>query len=71
MALELVGRQVAEEFHRVSALDERGAFGDQPFQLDRADFRSILFLLAALLPVLIVVEFALHAIGGAVEEIDR
>ena len=55
----------------VAALDEREALGHQPFQLDRADFGSILFLLAALLCVLIVVELALHAVRGAVEEIDR
>ena len=71
MALELVGGLVAEEFHGVAALDERDAFGRQPFQLDRPDLGAVLFLLAAPLGLLIVVELALDAVRGAVEEIDR
>ena len=43
----------------------------QAFQLDRADFRAILFLLAALLRLLIVVEFAFDPADGAVEDVDR
>ena len=70
MALELVGGEVAEELHAVAAFDEREALGHQPFQFDRPNLRAVLFLLAALLGVLVVVELALHAVGGAVEEID-
>ncbi len=44
--------------------------GEQAFELDRADLRAVLLLLAALLGVLIVVERALHAVDGAVEEVD-
>ena len=62
---------VAEELHAVAALDEGEALGQEAFQLDRADFRAVLFLLAALLGVLVVVELALHAVAGTVEEIDR
>ena len=71
MALELVGGEVAEEFHGVAALDEREAFGHQPFQLDRADLGAVLFLLAALLGDLVVVELAFDTVHGAVEQIDR
>jgi hypothetical protein len=39
--------------------------------LRRSDFGAILFVLAALLGILVVVELALHAVGGAVEQIDR
>ena len=68
---ELVGGLVAEEFHAVAAFDERDALGHQALQLHRADFRAILFLLATLLGVLVVVQGALHAVGGTVEEVDR
>jgi hypothetical protein len=55
----------------LAALDEAEAIGQEAFELDGADFRAVLFLLAALLGVLIVVERTLHTVGGAVEEIDR
>ncbi len=71
MVLELVGGLVAEEFHAVAAFDERDALGHQTLQFHRADFRAVLFLLAALLGILVVVEGALHAVGGTVEEVDR
>jgi hypothetical protein len=32
------GGLVAEEFHAVSALDQRDALGRQPFELDRSHF---------------------------------
>jgi hypothetical protein len=71
VALELLGGLVAEEFHAVAAPDERRPLRQQAFELDRANLRAVLFLLTALLGVLIVVELALHAINGAVEEVDR
>ena len=43
----------------------------EAFEVDRADLRAVLFLLAALLGVLVVVELALNPVGGAVEEVDR
>ncbi len=46
------------------------AFGDHSLELDGADFRAVLLLLAPALLVLVAVEFALDAIGGAVEEVD-
>jgi hypothetical protein len=70
VTLELVGREVAKEFHAISAFAERETFGHEAFQFDRADLRAVLFLLAALLRVLVAVEIALHAVGSAVEEID-
>jgi len=69
--MEFSGATGAEEFHGVAALDEREAFGQQPFQLDRANLRAVLFRLAAFLGVLIVVELALDTVRGTVEEIDR
>ena len=71
MALELVGGLVAEELHAVAAFDERQPFGKQALEFDRANLRAVLLLLAALLGVRIVIELALHALGGAVEEVDR
>src|SRR5207245_11532028 len=71
VALELIGREVAEKLHAVAAFDESEALGQQALQLDGADFRAVLLLLATLLGVLVVVELALHAVGGAVKEIDR
>ena len=59
VALELVGGLVAEEFHAVSALDQRLAFGGEAFEFDRADLGAVLFLLAALLRLLVVIELAL------------
>ena len=53
-----------------AALDLADAVGDQPLELDRADFGAVLLVLAAPLRVLVVVEIALRAVGGAVEEID-
>src|SRR3979411_3265435 len=71
MALELLSGEVAKQLHAVAAFDERQALGDEALQLDRADLGAVLFLLAALLRDLVVVELAFDAIGGAVEEIDR
>ena len=70
MAFELLGGDIAEEFHGVTAFDERQAFGQEALEFDGANFRAVLFLLAALLSVLVVVEFALHTVGGSMEEID-
>src|SRR5271166_4404192 len=70
MALVLVCSPVAEELHAVPALDERLPLGGETLQFDRADLGAILFLLASPLPLLVVVQFALDAADGAVEEID-
>ena len=70
VALELVGGLVAEELHAVAAFDQRLPLGGEAFEFDRADLGAVLFLLAALLRLLVVVEFALDPADGAVEEID-
>ena len=70
MALELFGGLVAEELHAVASLDERQALCDQALELDRADFRAVLLLLAALLRRSVVVEIALCPVGGAMEQVD-
>src|SRR5579884_3593601 len=70
VTFELIGRLVAKEFHAVSALDQRLPLGREALQLDRADLGAILFLLAAPLCLFVVVELALNAAGGAVEEVD-
>src|SRR5882672_8699668 len=70
MALVEIGSVIAEELHGIAALDEGEALCQQAFELDRADFRAVLLLLAALLGALIVVEFALDAAGGAMEQVD-
>jgi hypothetical protein len=70
VALVEIGGVIAEELHDVAAFDEREALGDQAFEFDRADFRAVLLLLAALQGDLVVVEFALDPAGGAMEQID-
>src|SRR6266853_88485 len=70
MALVEIGGVIAEELHGVAALDEGEALCQQPFELNRADFRAVLLLLAALLGALVVVELAGHPAGGAMEQVD-
>ena len=67
---ELFGGLVAEEFHAVPALDEGLSLRREALQFDRADFRAVLFLLAAPLRLLVVVEFPLDPADGAVEGVD-
>jgi hypothetical protein len=71
VAFELLGGLVAEEFHRVPALDQRPALRGQALQFDRANFGAVLLLLAAKLRLFVVVELALDPADGAMEEIDR
>jgi hypothetical protein len=70
MALVEIGSAIAEELHGIASLDEGEALCQQAFEVDRADFRAVLLLLAALLGALIVVEFALDAAGGTMEQVD-
>jgi hypothetical protein len=70
VVLELVGGLVAEELHAAAALDDGQALGDEAFQFDRADFRAVRFLLAALLGDLVVVKLAVRPIGSAVKDVD-
>jgi hypothetical protein len=37
---------IAEDLHRVAAFDERHALEDEALELDRVDFRAVLFFLA-------------------------
>ena len=71
MALEVLGGLVAEELDGVAALDQGHALGDEAFQFDRADFRAILIALAALLRLLVVVEFALDALVARWKRLTR
>ena len=64
------GGLVAEEFHDIAAFDQTHALGGETLQLDRADLGAVLVALAALLRLLVVVEFAFDPLVGAVEEID-
>ena len=68
--LEAIGGLVAEELHGVAAFDQRQALGDETLELDRADLRAVLLLLAATLRLLVVVELALDAVDGAMEQVD-
>ena len=70
LAGEVVGGLVAEEFHDIAAFDQTHALGGETLQLDRADLGAVLVALAALLRLLVVVEFAFDPLVGAVEEID-
>lgn len=69
MRLVEVGGGIAHELEGVAALDQRQPFGREPLQLDRADFRSVLIAVAALLCLLVVVELAFDAVAGTVEEV--
>jgi hypothetical protein len=70
MDLKAIGGLVPEEFHGIAALDEGQALGDEAFQLDRADLRAVLLLLAAPLRLLIAVELAFDPVDGAMEQVD-
>ena len=71
VALELFGGFVAEKLHAVAALDQCAAFGDEALQFDGADFRAVLFALAAHLGGFIIVEGAFGPLHGAMEQIDE
>ena len=49
----------------------RDALGGQAFELDGFDLGAVLLALAAALRLLVVVELALDAVDGAVEEVDE
>ena len=70
MAFEAFGGLVAKEFHAVPALDQCDALGREALEFDGPYLGAILLLLAAQLRLLVVIEFALDAVGGAVEEVD-
>src|SRR5258708_17502487 len=68
---EVFGGLVPEQFHDIAAVNQAHALGSETLQFDRADLGTILVALAALLRLLIVVEFTFDPLAGAVEEIDR
>ena len=70
MLLEEFGGHVRQDVEGVALLDQADAFGGQAFELDGSDFGAVLFVLAAALQILVVVEPALRAVPGAVEEVD-
>jgi hypothetical protein len=71
MLLELIGGLVAHQLEGVASLDQRLALRRQAFQLDGLDLTAILFPLRALLRQLVVVEFALDPVDGAVEDVHH
>ena len=71
VALELLGGLVAHQLEGVATFDQRLPFGCQSLQLDGLDLGAVLFPLRALLRQLVVVEFALDPIDGAVEDVHR
>jgi hypothetical protein len=71
VALEVVGGLIAEEFHRVAALDKGQALRCKALEFDGADLRAVLLFLAAPLPLLVVVELALDPVDSAMEDINR
>jgi hypothetical protein len=70
MPLELIDGLVAKELHAFAALNEGLSFGREALELDGADLGAVLLFLAAPLRLLIVVELALDALRGAMEQID-
>ena len=70
MEFESVGREIAQGLVRVATFDQRQPLGQEPFQLDRLHFGPVLLTLAALLRLFVVVELALDAADGAVEDVD-
>lgn len=67
----MFGGLIAHQFEGVAALQQGLTLGGQALQLDRFHLAAILFALKAALALLIVVQLAFDAVGGAVEEIDR
>ena len=70
MAFEQEGGLVAQQLEGVAPLDEGEALRQEALELDRADLGAVLLGLASPLLVLVVVERALDALGGTVEEGD-
>ena len=58
MDLKAFDGLIAEKFQAVAAFDQRQSLGDEALQLDRADLRAVLLLLAFALRLLIAVELA-------------
>ena len=69
--LEARGGCVAELFQALAPFDQGDALADQAFEFDRADFRAVLFLLAAFLRLLVGIERALDLGRSAMEAVDR
>ena len=70
MALELIGGDIAEEFHGVAAFNQGLTLCRQALQLDGFHLGAILFALPPTLALLVVVQRAFDPVGGAVEEVD-
>ena len=66
-----IRKMVAEEFEGVAALRQRQPLGDQSLQLDRTNFRAVLFGMGTTLRGFIVVEIAANAIRLAMEEVHE
>ncbi len=69
LGLIALSGEVADLLEGFAAFDEVKPCRDQALQFDRAHFRAVLFLLAALLAVFVAVELALDAGGFFVEEL--
>ncbi len=69
MALEVLAGLVAHQLEGVAALDERLPLGNQALEFDGLDLGAILLALAPALCLLVVVELAGDAVGGAVEDV--
>ena len=70
MRLEAGGGRVTELFQAFAPFDQGDALADQAFEFDRADFRAVLFLLAAFLRLLVGIERALD-LGQTVRTIRK
>lgn len=71
LVLVMLGREVAHQFERVPAFDQGLPFSGQALEFARLDLRSVLLACDPTLALLIVVELALDAQDGPMEEIDH
>ena len=66
-----IGEMVAEKFKGVAPLRQRQPLGDQSLQLDRTNFRAVLFGMRTLLRGFVVVEVAANALRLAMEQVHE
>ncbi len=67
----VLGGAVAQHLEGAAPLDQRMPLGNQALELDGADFGAVLLGLRAALPILVVIELALHASALAMEQVGQ
>ena len=70
MSLEAFDGLVAEELQAIVTLNQRDAFRRDALEFDGSNFGAVLLMLALPLRLFVVVELALDAVDGTMEQVD-